>query len=154
MPSRRAEIALTPEEQEEFLKQGWTLQVASIGPKGFPHLVAMWYVVIDGRIHFTTFARSQKVLNLRRNPKITVMLESGKYYQELKGLVIEGHAAIIEDTPFTARVMGLVGEKYNGIPAPMETPEAALRLASKRVTIRIDPVDIYSWDHAKLGGRY
>ncbi|WP_322819628.1 pyridoxamine 5'-phosphate oxidase family protein [Tepidiforma sp.] len=154
MPSRRAEIALTPQEQEAFLAQGWTLQVASIGPKGYPHLVAMWYVVIDGLVHFTTFAKSQKVLNLRRNPKITVMLESGKLYHELKGLVIEGEAEIIEDTPFTARVMGLVGEKYNGIPAPMETPEAALAVASKRVTVRVRPVDIYSWDHAKLGGRY
>jgi nitroimidazol reductase NimA-like FMN-containing flavoprotein (pyridoxamine 5'-phosphate oxidase superfamily) len=154
MPSRRAEIALTPAEQEQLLREGWTLQVASIGPKGYPHLVAIWYVVIDGHIHFTTFARSQKVLNLRRNPKITVMLESGKLYHELKGLVVEGQAEILEDTPFTARVMGLVGEKYSGIPAPMETPEAALKVAAKRVTIRVRPVDTYSWDHAKLGGRY
>src|SRR5947209_1824459 len=76
MPSRRAEVALMEDEKRRFLEEGWTLQVASIGPQGFPHLVAMWYVVIDGRIHFTTFAKSQKVLNLRRNPKITAMLES------------------------------------------------------------------------------
>ncbi len=154
MPSRRADIALTEEEKQKFMDDGWTLQVASIGPGGFPHLVAMWYVVIDGKIHFTTFGKSQKVLNLRRDPKISVMLESGKGYAELKGLVIEGNAAILEDTPFTAKVMGLVGQKYNGIPAPTETPEAALKVASKRVVIRIDPVDIYSWDHTKLGGRY
>lgn len=154
MPSRRADIALTDEEQQKFLDEGWTLQVASIGPGGFPHLVAMWYVVIDGKIHFTTFGKSQKIVNLRRDPKISVMLESGKGYAELKGLVIEGHAVLIEDTPFTAKVMGLVGQKYNGIPAPTETPEAALKVASKRVVVRIDPVDIYSWDHTKLGGRY
>lgn len=154
MPSRRADIALTEEEKQKFMEDGWTLQVASIGPGGYPHLVAMWYVIIDGKIHFTTFGKSQKVVNLRRDPKISVMLESGKGYAELRGLVIEGTGTIIEDTPFTAKVMGLVGQKYNGIPAPTETPEAALKVASKRVVIRIDPVDIYSWDHTKLGGRY
>lgn len=154
MPSRRASIALTEAETEQFLADGWTLQVASIGPRGFPHLVAMWYVVLDGKLHFTTFAKSQKVLNLRRNPKLTAMLESGKAYQELKGWVIEGEGELIEDTPFTAKVMALVGQKYNGIPIPTDTPEAALRVASKRVVVRINPVETYSWDHAKLGGRY
>jgi PPOX class probable F420-dependent enzyme len=154
MPSRRASIALTEDQQQAFLEESWTLQVASIGPKGFPHLVAMWYVVIDGAIHFTTFRKSQKVLNLQRDPKCTVMLESGRQYAELKGLVIEGNAVITDDTPFTAQVMAQVGAKYNGIPVPAETPEAALAVASKRVVVRIDPVDIYSWDHAKLGGRY
>ncbi|MCS7293909.1 MAG: pyridoxamine 5'-phosphate oxidase family protein [Chloroflexota bacterium] len=154
MPSRRQEIAMTPEEQREFLEQGWTLQVASIGPKGFPHLVAMWYVVIDGKIHFTTYGKSQKVMNLRRNPKMAVMLESGKLYHELKGLVIEGTATIIEDTAFTAEVMARVANKYQGLPIPLEATEDRLRAASKRVTIRVEPVDVYSWDHSKLGGRY
>ena len=154
MPSRRSQIALTEEEQDKFLNDGWTLQVASNGVGGFPHLVAMWYVVIDGKIHFTTFGKSQKILNLRRDPKISCMLEAGKGYAELQGLVIEGNATLLEDTAFTAKVMGLVGQKYNGIPAPTETPEAALKVAGKRVVVRVDPVDIYSWDHTKLGGRY
>lgn len=154
MPSRRGAIALTEAEQKQLLDESWTLQVASNGHKGFPHLVAMWYVIIDGKIHFTTFGKSQKILNLRRDPKISCMLESGKGYAELKGLVIEGDAELLEDTAFTAKVMGLVGAKYNGIPAPTETPEAALKVASKRVVVKINPVDIYSWDHTKLGGRY
>jgi len=154
MPSRRASIALTDAETEQFLADGWTLQVASIGPKGFPHLVAMWYVVIDGRLHFTTFAKSQKVLNLRRNAKITAMLESGKGYSELRGYVVEGEAELLEEPAFTAKVMALVGQKYNGIPVPTDTPEAALKVASKRVVVRINPIETYSWDHSKLGGRY
>ena len=154
MPSRRASIALTDAETEQFLADGWTLQVASIGPKGFPHLVAMWYVVIDGRLHFTTFAKSQKVLNLRRNAKITAMLESGKGYNELRGYVVEGEAELLEEPAFTAKVMALVGQKYNGIPVPTDTPEAALKVASKRVVVRINPIETYSWDHSKLGGRY
>ncbi len=154
MPSRRGQIALTEAEQEQFLADGWTLQVASIGPKGYPHLVAMWYVVIDGVIHFTTFRKSQKVLNLQRNPRLTVMLESGRGYSELKGMVIESDAEILDDPKFTAQVMAKVGEKYNGIPARTDTPEAALAVASKRVVIRVTPKEVYSWDHSKLGGRY
>lgn len=145
---------MTEEESDAFLEEGWTLQVASIGPKGYPHLVAMWYVVIDGLIHFTTFGKSQKVLNLRRDPKISVMLESGKKYQELKGLVIEGEGELLEDVQFTARVMAQIGKKYNGIPVPMDTSEQALAVAAKRVIVRVKPVDLYSWDHGKLGGRY
>jgi PPOX class probable F420-dependent enzyme len=154
LPSRRNQIALTEDEQRAFLEDGWTLQIASIGPKGYPHLVAMWYVVVDGTVQFTTFGKSQKIMNLRRNPKISAMLESGRAYEELKGLVIEGEAEIIEDTPTTAKVMGLVGSKYRGIPVPTDTPEAALKAAAKRVVVRIKPVEIYSWDHSKLGGRY
>jgi len=154
MPSRRAAIALSAEEQQRFLEEGWTLQVASIGPRGFPHLVAMWYVVVDGRIHFTTFGKSQKILNLRRNPKITAMLESGRAYNELKGYVVEGEAELIEDTATTARIMALVGQKYSGTVPASEPSETSLRVASKRVVVRINPSEEYSWDHAKLGGRY
>ncbi len=154
MPSRRSSIALTQEEQEQFLKDGWTIQIASVGHKGYPHLVAMWYVVDNGMVTFTTFGKSQKILNLKRNPKITAMLESGRAYNELKGLVIEGTGEIDEDNAETARIMALVGSKYNGVPVPTDTSEARLKAASKRVVVRIKPDDIYSWDHTKLGGRY
>ena len=154
MPSRRGSIALTESEQEQFLIESWTVQIASNGHKGFPHLVAMWYVMDHGKITFTTFGKSQKIMNLRRDPKISAMLESGKGYSELRGMVIEGVAEIVEDTAETARVMGLIGSKYNGIPVPTNTPEAALKAASKRVVVRINPGDIYSWDHSKLAGRY
>ena len=154
MPSRRGSIALTESEQEQFLIESWTVQIASNGHKGFPHLVAMWYVMDHGKITFTTFGKSQKIMNLRRDPKISAMLESGKGYSELRGMVIEGVAEIVEDTAETARVMGLIGSKYNGIPVPTNTPEAALKAASKRVVVRVNPKDIYSWDHSKLAGRY
>ena len=154
MPSRRASIALTAEEQEQFLDEGWTLQVATNGPGGFPHLAPMWYVMIDGVVHFTTFGKSQKILNLRRDPRISVMLETGQAYEELRGLVIRGNAEIDEDVQTTASVMSVVGNKYRGLPIPTETPEEALPAASKRVTVRVRPERVYSWDHTKLGGRY
>ena len=74
MPSRRNQIAMTDHEQREVLEQGWTLQVASMGHDGWPHLVAMWYALIDGDIHFTTYARAQKTLNLDADPRITCMI--------------------------------------------------------------------------------
>ena len=105
MPKRRNQIAMTDEEMQAFLRKGHTLEVASIGPDGYPHQVAMWYALLDGTIHFTTYARSQKVLNLRRNPKMSVMLETGTAYNELRGAVIEGNADIIEgDIELAARV--------------------------------------------------
>ena len=154
MPSRRGKISFTEEEQQQFMEDGWTLQVASNGKDGFPHLIAMWYVLVDGKICFTTFSKSQKILNLRRDSKISVMLEAGKPYQELRGVVLEGEAELIDDVDFTAKVMALVGEKYNGIPVPTDTPEQALKVASKRTVVRINPTTIFSWDHRKLGGVY
>jgi nitroimidazol reductase NimA-like FMN-containing flavoprotein (pyridoxamine 5'-phosphate oxidase superfamily) len=154
VPSRRSSIELTEDEQQAFLASAPTLQIASNGRDGYPHLVAMWFAVIDGLIHFTTFGKSQKVLNLRRDPKITVMIEGGTQYSELKGLVIKGTAELVEDVGVSARVMAAVGAKQSGRPAPEALSEGALRVASKRVTVRIHPVDVYSWDHAKLGGRY
>lgn len=154
MPSRRNSIALTEEEQQEMMDKGWTLQVASNGVRGFPHVVAMWYVVMDGKICFSTFRKSQKVLNLRRDPKITVMLESGHAYNELKGLVIEGTAEVIEDTPYVANVMAHVGAKYSGTPIGTPESQAMNPQAPKRVIIRITPDNIVTWDHSKLGGKY
>ncbi len=154
MPSRRAAIAMTDGERERFLEEGWTLQVATNGPGGFPHLAAMWYVLRDGLIHFTTFAKSQKIVNVRRDPRITAMLETGRAYEELRGLVVRGAAELDEDVRATAAVMSLVAQKYRGMPIPAETPEAALPAAAKRVVVRIRPERVYSWDHTKLGGRY
>ncbi len=154
MPSRRAEIAMTDEERAQFLDEGWTLQVATNGPGGFPHLAAMWYVMIDGVAHFTTFGKSQKILNLQRDPRITAMLETGRAYEELRGLVIRGTAELNADVQTTATVMSVVANKYRGLPIPTETPEAALPAAAKRITVRIRPERVYSWDHTKLGGRY
>lgn len=155
MPKRRNQIAMTDEEMTAFLSEGHTLQVASIGAHGYPHQVAMWYALIDGAVHFTTYARSQKVENLRRNPKISVMLETGTPYNELRGLVIEGDAEIIEgDLNLAARV-AMISSSRRPAEAPAGPPsEQTLRAVAKRAVIRVNPVHTYSWDHRKLGGAY
>ncbi len=155
MPKRRSQVSMTDEEQQAFLAEGHTLQVSSIGPQGYPHMVAMWYAVIDGKIHFTTYARSQKVLNLRRNPKMSVMLETGRPYTELRGMVIEGDADVIEgDTELAARVMMMSGSRRPTEPPAAPPTEQTLRAVSKRAVVRLNPKNIYSWDHRKLGGVY
>lgn len=155
MPKRRNQIAMTDEEKAAFLREGHTLQVASIGPQGYPHLAAMWYALIDERVHFTTYARSQKVQNLRRNPKISVMIEDGTPYTELRGLVIEGEAEIIEgDVELAARVAQMSGSRRPAEPPAAAPTEQTLRTVAKRAVIRVNPVRVYSWDHRKLGGAY
>lgn len=155
MPSRRSQIEMTPEEQEEFLATGWTLQVASIGSQGYPHLVAMWYGMIGGEIHFTTFAKAQKVLNLERDPRITCMLESGEQYQELRGLVVEGDAEVIQGDPdLVLQVNAAIGAKRgNGADATMPS-DVQRKQAAKRAVVRVHPKRVISWDHNKLGGTY
>ena len=157
MPSRRAEIQMSEEEQRAFLESGHTLQVASIGPRGAPHLVAMWYVMIDGLIHFTTFTKAQKILNLKRDPRITCMLEAGEAYEELRGLVVEGEAEVIDGDPDVSfRVMTANNAKYSGGSSPLaRAPEEQRRAtAAKRSTVRVHPKRVYSWDHRRLAGRY
>lgn len=148
---RRRAIRLTPEEQREFLASQRTIILATHDRRGYPHVVAMWYVVIDGRVHMTTYRRSQKAVNLRRDPRCTLLLESGERYDELKGLMIRGRAELDEDPEVVARVLAAVHRKQIGALAP-GTDEALRAAAHKRVVIRVIPERIASWDHSKLGG--
>ena len=151
MSPLRSLLALSASEQEQLLETAYTMQVASIGRNGYPHLVAMFYAIVDGRICFHTYPASQKIKNLNRNQKITVMLEQGKMYSELRGLVVQGMAEVIEDQQFVGRVVLATAKKYFDFPASVaEPPEAMQDTARKRVAVRVRPASIYSWDHAKL----
>jgi len=154
MPNRRAAIELTAEEQRELLETARILQVASLNPDGRPHLVPMWFELDDeGLIAFTTYGTSQKVVNLERDPRITVLLETGDAYDQLRGMSIDGRAEVVRDPHVTARTLALVGAKYYDRPRPdrptepVEPPPPAY----KRVTVRIHPERTRSWDHRKLG---
>ncbi|MPZ99402.1 MAG: TIGR03618 family F420-dependent PPOX class oxidoreductase [Dehalococcoidia bacterium] len=153
MTNARARIQLTEAEQRELFAQSRILQVASINPDGTPHLVPMWFEVDDeGVLAFTTYGTSQKVRNLERDPRLTVLLETGDAYNELRGASIDAEAEVVRDPQRTARVLALVGAKYAGRPRPEaaaipEPPPAAY----KRVTIRVHPRRVRTWDHRKLG---
>ena len=150
MPSRRGAIALTEQERDAFLNDGWTLQVASNGPKGFPHLVAMWYAVIDGQVWFETKAASQKAVNLRRDPRVTILIEDGLTYDKLRGVSLEGTAEVVEDPDTLWKVGISVWERYNG-PYTEEMRPLVEFMLHKRIAVRVDASRIRSWDHRKLG---
>ena len=155
MAKKRSLISFTDEEAQAYLEAGHNLMVASNGHNGWPHLIAMWYVLIDGTIHFTTYGKSQKILNLKRDPRVTCMLEGGLQYQELQGLVIEAEADVIDDDPaLSLRVIQAVGAKYQGSPLGTASSEQQEKMATKRAVVRIRPLRIFSWDHTKLGGAY
>ena len=152
---RRKTIALTPEEQRRFLEASHTIILTSLDRQGYPHSVAMWYVADpDGTVVMTTFAKSQKALNLRRDPRCALLLESGRTYPELKGLLVRGRAALDGDVEHVLDVLARVHAKYNA-PGPADGLREAMRgQARKRVVIRVRPERVASWDHAKLGGAY
>ncbi len=152
---RRKTIALTPEEQRRFLEESHTIILTSNDRRGYPHSVAMWYVADrDGTIVMTTFAKSQKAVNLRRDPRCALLVESGRTYLELKGLLIRGRATLDEDVEHVLDVLERVHAKYD-TPGPAEGLREAMRgQAGKRVVIRVRPERVSSWDHAKLGGAY
>lgn len=155
--SRRDQIKMTDEEVRGFLEETKTVSIVSLGPDGFPHPMPMWFVLEpDGAIRMTTYARSQKVKNLERDARVSLLAEAGTEYAELRGVVIYGRAELIGDTEQVIdTLMAAAGQ-----PKPVDPEqERALRdgmraNASKRVLIRVKPERVVSWDHRKLGGVY
>lgn len=151
--SRRDQIRMTDAEIRAFLTEQLTLQVATIDHDGYPHLVAMWYVIINDEIAFWTYARSQKAVNLRRDPRLTCLIEAGERYEELRGVQIKGQAVMNDDPAAVLHAGEMIWERYTG-PLNEHTRPMVEAQAAKRVIIFVKPVEIATWDHRKLGGVY
>ena len=152
--SQRNRIALTPTEQREYVEAARTLTLCTHGPHGYPHAIAMWFVVDeDNTIWMTTYRKSQKALNIRRNPKVALHIESGVTYDTLKGVLIRGDAEFVEDEEIVLRTIQRVHMKMLGV-SPDGMEEAMRMHARKRVALKIKPRRASSWDHSKLGGGY
>src|SRR6266567_3259193 len=132
--SRRDQIRMNDEEIHAFLEEQRTLQVATIDHDGFPHLVAMWYTLIDNELAFWTYARSQKAVNLRRDPRLTCLVEAGERYDELRGVQIKGQAVIKDDRETVQRLGEAIWERYTG-PLNEHTRPMVEAQAAKRVAI-------------------
>lgn len=148
--NQRATIEMTEDEVATFLEQSRTATFATIGATGAPHLVAMWYGLIDGQIWVETKSRSQKAVNLRRDDRLTVSIEAGFTYDQLRGVSIEGRGVIVEDPDDLWRVGVSVWERYNG-PYTEEMKPLVEFMLQKRVAVRLDVERIRTWDHRKLG---
>jgi PPOX class probable F420-dependent enzyme len=154
MASRRDLIKMTPEEIDDLLNQRQTMNIATFGPDGNIHLVAMWYGFINGNPAFETYAKSQKVKNLQRDPRITVLVETGDAYEELRGVELVGRAVIHDEPDAVMSVAKSVIERYWEPTNDEEAELMAAGLANKRVAVEIVPDKTVSWDHSKLGGTY
>ncbi|MET1048565.1 MAG: PPOX class F420-dependent oxidoreductase [Acidimicrobiales bacterium] len=148
--NERSKIAMSDEEVTTFIERSRTCTMATVGPTGQPHLVAMWYAVVDGQVWFETKAKSQKVQNLKRDDRITVSIEDGLTYDTLRGVAIEGRAAILDDRDALWKVGVSVWERYNG-PYTEEMAPFVEVMLNKRVAVRVDVDRIRTWDHRKLG---
>lgn len=148
--NKRSSIVMTDEEIVVFVDQSRVATMATIGADGTPHLVAMWYAVIDGQIWFETKAKSQKAVNLGRDPRVTVLVESGHTYDSLKGVSFEGTATVVDDADALWKVGVSVWERYTGPYTEQMRPFVEIML-NKRVAVRVDVNRARSWDHGKLG---
>jgi PPOX class probable F420-dependent enzyme len=148
--SSRDRIKMSEEERLAMLGEERVVVVTSLGPRGWPHSMPMWFVVRDGDIWIWTYDSSQKVRNLERDPRATLLIEAGGAYEELRGVMIEAEAEIEPDPEAVVALGRLLGARY-GDGTGGEEAEAALRAqACKRVAIHFRPVRTVTWDHRKL----
>jgi PPOX class probable F420-dependent enzyme len=149
--AERPDIRLTADEQAAFLREHRKAALATIDKNGFPHVTAMNFIMRDGAFYMTSYGKAQKVLNIRRDPKIAIMVEAGTAYAELKGVMARGLCEIVEGAEAVHQVFAWSaearGESYS-------RPAGASSSAPKRVVLKLVPQNIVSWDHSKLGGRY
>lgn len=156
---RRSQITMSDAELQDFLHQHRVLTCATIGPKGRPHLMPLWYVVRDGDLWSWTYEKSQKVRNLERVPRATVQVETGyDRYDQLRGAMLECDVEVIRD-PERILAIGLaLARRYGGVPDGRDLPAEARarveRQSAKRIVLRFHPTRVVSWDHRKLGGVY
>jgi nitroimidazol reductase NimA-like FMN-containing flavoprotein (pyridoxamine 5'-phosphate oxidase superfamily) len=146
---RRRQIQLSEAEQAEFFAANRKASLATLDQEGYPHLVAMSYGVKDGAFYMTSYAKAQKVLNIRRNPKVGLMIEGGGSYAELKGVMVRGTCEIIEGEEAVRDAWAIISGASN-TQRRRETNDSA----AKRVVLKLTPLRTVTWDHTKLGGRY
>lgn len=149
---QRAVVQMSADEIAAFLDRSRVLTLATLNADGKPHLTAMWFGHIDGVLYFETKSKSQKAVNLRRDPTITCMAEAGDTYDQLRGVSIEGTAHLIEDTEDEEYWKAGIDiyERYVGPYSPEVRPFVEAMM-NNRVVVRVEPTRVRSWDHRKLG---
>jgi PPOX class probable F420-dependent enzyme len=150
--NRRDQITLSEDEVLAFLDEQLIVTVASLGPSGRPHLMPLWYVVRDATLWSWTYGKSQKAVNLRRDPRATLQVETGdRDYGELRGVMLEADAVVHDDLDTVAGVGAELLSRYAGSEVPRE---AVMTQAPKRVALEFRETRRVTWDHRKLGGLY
>ncbi len=148
--NQRAKIKMTDDEIDEFLSGRHTMSMCTINHDGTIHAVAMWYGFLEGAVAVETKLKSQKVQNLRRNPTLTMMVEDGASYEELRGVELVGRAEIVEEPDRIWELGVSVFERYQA-PYTEELRPFVEAMLNKRVVVKLDVDRVVSWDHRKLG---
>jgi len=149
--SRRAEIVMSDAEFVAFITEQHTVTVASNGRDGWAHLMPLWYVVRDGELWVWTYASSQKVRNLERDPRATLSIEAGEEYADLRGVMLRTEAVIERDSALVTALGIELYERHAGSDGlPVDQLESIAKQAPKRVAIRFAERARVSWDHRKL----
>jgi PPOX class probable F420-dependent enzyme len=152
--SRREQIKMSREEIAAFLAEQRVLICATNGTGGWPHLMPLWYVIRDQELWSWTYAKSQKVKNLARDPRATLQIEDGEQYHELRGVMVEARTEIHRDLDLVAEFGAELFGRYGGGGTGPEFLEAVRAQAAKRVALQFRAERTASWDHRKLGGTY
>ena len=150
MTNQRAQVVMSDDEVWEFLRQQRSSTVATYGPQGQIHLVGMWYAVLDGQIWIETKAKAQKAVNLRRDPRMSFLVEAGHTYDQLRGVSLEGRGVVVDDPGVVWDVCVEVFRRYHGEYTDEMAPFVEV-MARNRVAVRLDADRTRSWDHRKLG---
>lgn len=154
--SRRDQITMSDAEVDAFLDEQRTLTCATLGPRGWPHLMPLWFVVRDERVWAWTFAKSQKVRNLERDPRATVQVEAGEQYDQLRGVVLECDVVVHRELERVTDVGTAILRRYapdgSGGDEPLPDEAAAMIRAQavKRVAFEFVERHRVTWDHRKL----
>jgi PPOX class probable F420-dependent enzyme len=146
---------MSDEELRAFLAEQMIVSCATMGPRGRPHLVSLWYVPYGIELTGWTYAKSQKAKNLERDPRATLQVEDGVQYHELRGVMLECDVQLERDPEKVAHYgMALFARYAGGADLPESTRDMVLAQAPKRVGLRFVPTRVVSWDHSKLGRAY
>ncbi len=146
---------MTPDEVTRFLAEPRTAVLSSLDKTGAPHSAAMWFVASGVEILMWTYAKSQKAVNLRRDPRCALLAEEGLAYRELRGILIKGSATLIDDFEGIRSIGVALYDRYTRPDTGLAVEDGPIveieRQAGKRVGISLPAADIASWDHSKLG---
>ena len=153
MAKSRDAIRMNEAEIAALYAECKSLQVSTLGPKGEPHLTTLWYTVHEGDVLFETYGKSQKVVNLRRDPRIAVLCEAGTEYAQLRGVSIQGRAELVEEGARLQELMQVLVDHHFPGQTPEQLAATAAKMAEKRIVVVVHADKTISWDHRKLGGK-
>ena len=150
MANMRDRIRMTEEEVWCFFEEAHHLQVATIGRDGSPHLMTLWFAATDGALVFPSYTKSQKVVNLARDPRIAVLAEAGSTYADLRGVSINGRGELVDSDPQRIDLSQRIYRRYYPEKSEAELRDMAERGSRKRTMVVVHPERIRSWDHRKM----